>query len=129
MSDKLLYINPAKNGNNLYAMLYQGDGTVFNVVTGKYEAFTLANYANYAIALSEQGGVGASGVFMAAMPSTVVTANHNLDIRVMSGSTAAGGDSQPTGYTVQQKFWDGNSFWTNRQFVTEIGLNSLISGL
>ena len=129
MSDKLLYINSAQKGNKLYAILYRGDGTVFNTATGIYEAFTTANYANYAIALSEQGGASNSSVFLAAIPANVASANHTIDIRVMSGSTAAGGDSQPTGYTVQQKFWDGNSFWTNRQFVTEIGLNSLISGL
>ena len=129
MSDKLLYINSAQKGNKLYAILYRGDGTVFNTATGIYEAFTTANYANYAIALSEQGGASNSSVFLAAIPANVASANHTIDIRVMSGSTAAGGDSQPTGYTPVQKFWDGTALWSARSLVTEVGLHGMVGGV
>ena len=58
----------AGTGSTLYAICHNPDGTVWNRVNQAFEAFNSANWADYAISLTEQTG---SGYFRGVYPSGI----------------------------------------------------------
>lgn len=61
-------------GANLYAIIHNPNGQVWNNNTLAFEAYNGANWTNYAIPLSEQAGSGYySAAYPAAIPATVLT--------------------------------------------------------
>jgi len=57
------------SGVNLYAILHNPDGRVWNAVNSAWETFNAGNWAQYAIALTEQS---TTGYYRAAYPAAAV---------------------------------------------------------
>lgn len=75
-------------GRSIYALIYSRTGDVFNV--SAFEAFSASDYADYAIALSEDGS---TGVYLADLPAAVNSAGtYELIYYLRAGSSPANGD-------------------------------------
>ena len=77
------------SGANLYSIRHNPDGTVFNNNTLAWEAYNSSNWAQYAIALTEQSG---SFYYRAAPPTASTDVIATDCIYVRAGATPALGD-------------------------------------
>jgi hypothetical protein len=94
----------AGTGNTLYARVMNRAGLWWNTSTSAFEAYTAANWANYRIAMTEQGS---SGVYVADFPSAIQTSGtYYYYVHVQAGGSAAEGDVILNTGTVD---WTGSS--------------------
>lgn len=61
------------SGSTLYAVVHHTDGRVWNQVNQAFEAYNAANWAEYAVALTEQGAGYFRGTFPAAAAGDFLT--------------------------------------------------------
>ena len=83
------------SGATLYAVVHHPDGTVWNVSLAVFEAYNAAHWADYAVALTEQG---ASGYYRGTFPAGA--AGDFLTTEVVyqqAGGSPALGDAPATG--------------------------------
>ncbi len=74
-------------GRTLYAVVRSTTGTVWNTAGSAFEAFNAANWADYDVALAEQG---ASGYYVGDFPAGIVTAGvYNVEARDRAGGSPA----------------------------------------
>jgi hypothetical protein len=72
-------------------VLRNGSAQVWNTSTAAFETYTLANYASYAVSLTEQG---ATGFYVGNFPGAIATAGrYSVDVRLRAGATPAATDS------------------------------------
>ena len=83
------------SGVTLYAVIHHTDGTVWNNVNLAYEAYNDANWASYAIALTEQG---TSGYYRGTFPAGAVGDFLTTEVVYQqAGGSPALGDAPATG--------------------------------
>lgn len=103
MSKELsIYYN---SGANLYALLYNDEGKVWN--GSAFETYSSANWANYAIVLTENG---ASGDYFGDFPAAITTAGfYRFPVKVRAGGSPAEGDVGIAGGPDINIEWNGSS--------------------
>src|SRR3990167_7755775 len=81
-------IRGVSTSGTLYARIMNSSGQIWNGTT--FEAYTAANYANYDIAMTEQGN---SAVYVANFPTTITTGGtYEYYVHRQSGASPAEGD-------------------------------------
>lgn len=93
-------------GQTLYALVRNGAGLVWRPSISAFEAFSAANWGNYAtaIGLTEQAG---TGYFVGDFPAGIVSpGTYSVDARLQSGSAAAISDASAGGGAM---VWTGKS--------------------
>lgn len=100
MSDNLIeYEDTTQSGKTLYAVVRDSTGKWWNGTTT--EVYAAADFANYAVAIAEQG---ASGFFSGATPATLPAGPCAVGIRQRAGAIAAPTDTSLGGFNA---YWDG----------------------
>ena len=93
------------SGKTLYAVLRNDQGQAYNTSSESFEAYATANYADYVVALTEQGT--ASGYYSATIPSTLTSlAQLSVDVRSQVGGSPAETDGFVGGGNIE---WDGSA--------------------
>ena len=75
-------------GNKLYAVILNSVGQVWNGTA--FETITAADWASYAVALTESAG---SGIYIGNFPSAIAAGAYSLLLRQMAGASAADTDA------------------------------------
>lgn len=83
-----------QSGKTLYAIIHNPDGTVWNEVGQAFEAFNVSNWADYAIALTEQG---ISGYYRADYPAAITDVLTTEVLYSQVGIVPAISDAPPIG--------------------------------
>lgn len=73
---------------NVYAIITHPDtGYYWNAVDAAFEELNTANWSEYAVALAEDGGAGATGVYTASLPAGITAGMYHVEARRRTGST------------------------------------------
>jgi hypothetical protein len=106
-------------GSNLYALVLNGNAQVWNNNTVAFETLTLANYTNYAVALTESPVLG---IYIANFPIAINTlGSYKVYIYLRNGGANANGD---TLIDRMQIDWSGSTLWTNAQIPANVWTNA-----
>lgn len=81
-----------QSGATLYAVIHNKDGTVWNNINSDFESYNSANWAQYAVALTEQSS---SGYYRASPPAGIGSALTTECIYSQVGGSPALSDAQP----------------------------------
>jgi len=82
-------------GKTVYAIVRDATGRLWNVATSAFEAWTTANYANYAVPMVEQVP---SAYYVGSFPVLVTTPGlYGIDVRQQVGATPATTDTPLSG--------------------------------
>lgn len=102
-------------GRTLYAVVRSSTGTVWNTAGAAFEAFNAANWADYDIALTEQG---ASGYYVGTFPAATAGV-YNVEARDRAGGSPAVTDAVAGAGAVE---WDGSAatYLASRPTLAEI---------
>lgn len=102
MAETLIeYEDTTQSGKTLYAVVRDASGHWWNGST--FEAYSVGDFANYAVALAEQG---ASGYFTGATPG-LAAGPYVVGVRSKAGASPAPSDASLGGY---QAYWDGSQW-------------------
>lgn len=76
-------------GKNVYVVIRNMFGQVWNTAGSAFETFAAANYTDYDVALTEQG---ATGFYAGDFPTAIVAGVYTIDVRERAGASPAVGD-------------------------------------
>lgn len=112
------------SGTTLYALIRNTALEVWNTQSAAFETYSSANYAHYALALSEQG---ASGFYAVSFPSAITTAGlYSIDVREQAGTSPATSDAAQGGGSLA---WTGAAevlLWTNPAGQVQQAMNQAV---
>lgn len=97
-----IQLDYGESGKNLYALILNASGQIWNGST--FEAINAANWATYAIVLTEQS---TSGIYVANFPAVAAGA-YGVSMRLRSGASPATGD-QVAATVNSPVHWDGSA--------------------
>lgn len=91
------------SGRTLYALVRNASAQVWNGATSLFETYTVGDYANYAVTLTEQPS---TGYYVGSFPSTITAAGtYNIDVRWQQGGSVAATDAAVSFGTL---LWSGS---------------------
>lgn len=105
------------SGDTLYAVITNRSGQYWNTASTSYEAFTVANWGDYAVSLSEDGS---TGKFQLTFPSGISGGENDIDIRKQAGGSPATSDTSVASTAV---VWDGSDIFAPFNTVTTQTVN------
>jgi hypothetical protein len=109
---------PYPTGKTLYTVVFNATGQAWNTATPGFENVTSANWAHYAIALSEQAT--ATGLYEGSFPAVAAGSYGVVAYRQAGGSPAVGDLAVAT----EQVEWDGTQRLSLEEILAHLGAGS-----
>lgn len=97
MSNEIHAVGPT--GRTCYVHIFDFNGNRWN--GSAFESFSIANYANYDVAVTEDGS---TGIYRGNFPSAIAVGNYDIVLYIQAGASPANGDSA---VSVQSITWYG----------------------
>ena len=89
-------------GKTVYAKFWADGGTIWHTVSGAYESYLTANYANYLVAATELGT--ASGMYQVTVPAGVALNNYTAEWCVVPDGGAIGAAAETDPAIASQRY-------------------------